>query len=312
MPRPVGWKPLSYTMIAHICGRIIRGDQPVEIARDHRITKACLHKIKASLAATGVVVPSFLRMPSTEQKAAVTRLLQTTRMTNQEIRRAVGLTSTCMPRKRRFAYYRELEKEGKPVPRCECGDVFEHSHLCLFRGTRGTGRREGALDDADIRQILQDFRDGLRHIEIMERNSIGPYVLQRVKKRMTTRDRLQRKRNFVSQSRQEELRRQARAAGDSLFRRIGACLTGVDATIRDDVHQLIMVTLYDGRLAEEDAIRRKREFVTKAYAQADDRWQTTPLDGMGDELSLSERLADDAALAAFDEVELAAAGTAEG
>lgn len=314
MPRAAGWKPLSYPMIAHICGRIIRGDQPVEIARDHRITKASLHKIKASLAATGVVVPRFLRMSSAEQKAEVARLLRTTRMTNQEIRRAVGLACTTMPRERRFAYYRELEKEGKPVPRCECGDVFEHSHLCLFRGSRGNGRREGELEDTDIRGILQDLRDGLHHTEIMERHQIRAAIVWRIGGRMTKTDRSKRKRNLVSPKTREERKRQALEGGNSLFETLGRAINRIAPEIRDDVHQMMAIEVLDGRLTEKEAIQRLSHFVTKAYGQGVDRWRSVSLNdcGAGDELSLSERLADDAALAAFDEVELASAGSADG
>lgn len=313
MPRPSGWKPLSYTVIAHICGRIIRGDQPAEIARDHRIDKASLRTIKLSLAATGVDVPRFLCMPTAEKRAEVARLVRTTRMTNQEIRRAVGLPYTTMPRAYRFAYYRELEKEGRPIPRCDCGDVFEHTQLCPFRGLRGPGRREGELEDADVRGIMQDLRDGLHHTDIMERHQIGARIVWRIGKRMTKTERSNRRRNRVSPKTRQERQRQASEGGKSIFERLGKAISRIDPAIRDDVHQMMAIEVLDGKLTEREAVKRLSEFVTKAYGQGIDRWRSLPLDGdgTGDELSLSERLADDAALAAFDEVELASADPAD-
>lgn len=313
MPRQDGWRPLSYTVIAHICGRIIRGDLPGEIARDHRIDKVSLRSIKLSLAATGVVVPRFRCMPTAEKKAEIARLVRTTRMTNQEIRRAVGLPYTTMPRAHRFAYYRELEKEGRPVPRCDCGDVFEHTHLCPFRGLRGPGRRERELEDTDIRGIMQDLRDGLHHTEIMERHQIGARIVWRIGRRMTKSDRSKRKRNRVSPKAREERQRQALEGGNSLFERLGIAINRVDPEIRDDVHQMMAIEVLDGRLTEKEAIKRLSQFVTKAYGQGVDRWRSVSLDsdGAGDEMSLSERLADDTALAAFDEVEMVSADPAD-
>jgi len=34
MPRPVGWKPLSYTKIAEICGRLTMGGCRNQVARE--------------------------------------------------------------------------------------------------------------------------------------------------------------------------------------------------------------------------------------------------------------------------------------
>lgn len=303
MPRPKGWKPLNYTTLATICGRLVRGDPYGDIVRDHGIQICTCRHLRSALEATGLEIKRATTLPE-DLDSKINHLVRTTLMTNQQIRNHLALNGTHAVRARRRAYHKELRSAGLPVPRCKCGDDFQHEHRCGYWRTKGL-RPFCDIDEAERVEIQAAWMAGTPKKQLLVSYQVSQSTLVKIIAAVPARQRKKRRLNYVSATRQSHQREAARADAAGLFARLGEWLArNVPPEVAEDVRQSMLVDILAGKLTEAQAKSRKREFVAKAYSVENNPWKTVSLDEeLDDGLSLAERLEDEEALAAFDELE---------
>lgn len=293
MSRPKGWKPLSYTTLARICAKLVKGESRTTIAKECNIKAHTIGCMKRAMEKEGLKIASLARSITPEQDSAVLDMIRNTRMTNQEIAAAVGLSSTCVPRFRRRRYYQELAEAGEPVPLCECGDVFQHPQRCNYRQYRRSGRGLHEIDETEREEIRAKYRAGVSSQEVKKAHHLGPWAAQLLWQQMSSHDQRARKRNYVH----PKVRRRRRAAAthhaDGLLHRLRSCFPShTDPLIREEAIQTMIVEILSGQVTEQKAIVSRSSYVRRAYAQTSDRRMLMSLD----DTNLFDQIADESSL----------------
>lgn len=297
MPRPTGWKPLSYTTIAQICGRLILGHDRRAIERECGATGATVGHLADVLLALGALTPTRRVQLTADQDETIWRLIKTTRMTNHQIRKVVGLTSSTAVRKRRVAHHSELRAKGLPVPLCECGDEFQHSHKC-----RVMSLCPKPILETDRADVLADLIAGANASDIAKRYDVGRKWVERLQRQLSKSQRAKRVRAISMRRRATGLRAVASKRSADLYARLEAVVPrGLPAEVRSETIQEMALEILDGQVTESEAVQRLKAFTSGAYRQLGDPWQNISLDADRDGLTLGECLEDETALLAFDE-----------
>lgn len=302
MPRPKGWKPLSYTVIAQICGQIVLGKRRAEIARTFGVQPHTVQHFKQTLVQMGAAAYHETEPKlSLETDAAIHDLIRSTRLTNFQIYKRLSLSCTEPVRRRRKTYHDELRLCGKPVPLCGCGDEFQHAHRCRFmlRGPK-------PVKESDSDDVIAELVAGDRLEEVQRRYRLGQIVAAGLLKQLSRSQKNIRRRNIAA--RRAATKRRNELAPEAVLGRIQA---GVPATlpseVRNEVIQVMAVDVLEGLLTIDDALGRVRSYTSKAYRSLGD-WRNVSIDAERDGLSLGDLIEDESAMEAFaemDEMELA-------
>lgn len=300
MPRPTGWKPLSYTTIAKICGRLVLGDAPSTVAKAAGASRATVMHLKKILLAMGAA-PNAQELPI-ETDRLIFELFRTTSLTDYGIAKKLGLRAKNLSpiRRRRSRYYEQLRSQGLTVPLCKCGSEFQHLHPCPYRQA-GTRASVGSDDKGDAVKALIA---GKPRAEIGKAFNYSMRSIEKFVRRLSPDQRKQRAANLKALRLQAVLSRKARKRSDGLFARLDTCLSrSLDPETRAETLQTMALDILSGAIAEEQAIKQLRSYTNRAYRNQGDPWRNVSIDADYNGLSLGDLLEDESALEAYEQLD---------
>ncbi|MFY9350511.1 MAG: hypothetical protein WBL20_19240 [Sphingobium sp.] len=188
------------------------------------------------------------------------------------------------------------------MPTCVCGKERFHPRLCSATSARNGGHN--SKDQADRRsKVVTAIMGGDTFNNIAKRFGIQRAAARAYLRYLTPAQRERRK--ALELARRSTLIPRNIALGDPLARRINAAVPAwLDQHLRDDVISETYLAVWEGQIADDRTLSKHVErFSRVARDTYTSKWGNRSIDAPiapGSDFTIADRLADPAALAAFD------------
>lgn len=196
------------------------------------------------------------------------------------------------------------------LPPCECGKERFHPYGCsavaaksvFASGVFGQSPERAAAHREKREAVVEAIMTGATYSEIERRLGMKPKTARAFARYLTPEQRARRKK--MEQGRALKFEETPRPFSDPLYARIAAAVPRwLSPSLRDDVISEMYVAVFAGVLAVDDVVANASRFSNAAISQFESRYGPCSIDEKlfdDGKTTLADRLADAAALAAFD------------